>query len=261
MSKIDIVFVDIDCTLLNWSTRPPFFDIDSINSLKEAQKKGVLIFFCTARPYHSVKEIKILDIFTPDGMILANGGFVLYKDKILYETIMEKEVFERLCDLAIKLNVNVEGVRRYDCFFIAEEDEAVKQLFNTYPENIPAIEDYHNQDVIGLTLFAQKDLDEKFMSIMPKDSYYFRYHDYGVDVCTVPHVKGEGIKVVLKELDISKNRAMAIGDDLADISMFEEVKYGVAMANGKEEVIKAAKIKAPSIDESGVKYVIEKYVL
>ena len=261
MSKIDIVFVDIDCTLLNWSTRPPFFDIDSINALKEAQKKGVLVFFCTARPYHSVKEIKILDIFTPDGMILANGGFVLHKDKILYETIMEKEVFERLCDLAIKLNVNVEGVRRYDCFFIAEEDEAVKQLFSTYPENIPVIEDYHNQDVIGLTLFAQKELDEKFMSIMPKDSYYFRYHDYGVDVSTVPHVKGEGIKVVLKELGISKNRAMAIGDDLADISMFEEVKYGVAMANGKEEVIKAAKIKAPSIDKSGVKYVIEKYVL
>ena len=219
MSKIDIVFVDIDCTLLNWSTRPPFFDIDSINALKEAQKKGVLVFFCTARPYHSVKEIKILDIFTPDGMILANGGFVLHKDKILYETIMEKEVFERLCDLAIKLNVNVEGVRRYDCFFIAEEDEAVKQLFSTYPENIPVIEDYHNQDVIGLTLFAQKELDEKFMSIMPKDSYYFRYHDYGVDVSTVPHVKGEGIKVVLKELGISKNRAMAIGDDLADISI------------------------------------------
>ena len=186
--------------------------------------------------------------------VLSNFNVILF-------ALLELFIVPSKYELLVKLNVNVEGVRRYDCFFIAEENEAVKQLFSTYPENIPVIEDYHNQDVIGLTLFAQKELDEKFMSIMPKDSYYFRYHDYGVDVCTVPHVKGEGIKVVLKELGISKDRAMAIGDDLADISMFEEVKYGVAMANGKEEVIKAAKIKAPSIDESGVKYVIEKYVL
>jgi len=261
MSKIDIIFVDIDCTLLNWSTRPPFFDIESIDALKEAQKKGVLVFFCTARPYHSVKEIKILDLFEPDGMILANGGFVLHKNKILYETIMEKEIFENFCDLATSLHVNVEGVRRFDCFFISEEDKAVRELFTTYPENIPAIEDYHNQEVIGLTLFAEKELDEEFLKIMPKDSYYFRYHDYGVDVATIPHIKGEGIKVVLKELNIPKRRAMAIGDDLADISMFKEVKYSVAMANGKEEVIKAAKIKAPSINDNGVKYVVEKYVL
>ena len=49
---------------------------------------------------------------------------------------------------------------------------------------------------------------------MPKDGgYYFRYHDYGVDIATIPHIKGIGVNNVLKLLKISKRKAMAIMSD------------------------------------------------
>ncbi len=121
--------------------------------------------------------------------------------------------------------------------------------------------DYHNQEVIGATLFAYKDLDDIIIPKIPKMLYYFRYHDYGVDTAATPHIKGDTIKIVLDKLNISKERAMAIGDDLADISMFEQVKYGVAMDNGRDEVKEAATHVTASISDHGVKKIIESHVL
>ena len=256
--NIQIIFVDIDCTLLDWSIRPPEFDIESIEELKKVQKKGVKVFLCTARPYHSVKQIKLLELITPDGMILANGGIVMIGDKVVFKTEMPVNEFEDLCKLALSLHVNIEGVRLHDCFLIAERDKALDYLFEAYPEEVPPVEDYHGQKVIGCTLFAHKDLDEIIVPKLPKDFYYFRYHDYGVDIASVPHIKGEGIKVALKELGISKNNAMAIGDDIADIAMFDEVKYSVAMKNGKPEVIEAAKYVTETVTDHGVKAILLK---
>lgn len=110
-------------------------------------------------------------------------------------------------------------------------------------------------------MFAYKDLDEQILPQIPKSYYYFRYHDYGVDAAEIPHIKGDTIKIVLDKLHISRDRAMAIGDDLADISMFEQVKYGVAMANGKDEVIEAATHVTASVSDHGVKKIIESHVL
>ena len=257
-NDIKIIFVDIDCTLLDHSVKPSRFDKSSIRYLAKLHKKGILIFFCTARPYHSVKRIKILDLIKPDGMILANGGMIIYKDEIIYAPYMDKKEFEKLCELANKYKVNVEGIRPYDCFLINNELDAVKNLFLTYPEDIPNIEDYHNQEVIGATLFAPKELDEVIRKEFPKDFYYYRYHECGVDIASIPHIKGEGVKYVLNHLNINKDYAVAIGDDLQDIPMLNEVKYGVAMGNAKEEVKKEATHIAPHVNKHGVKKILKK---
>ena len=258
MADIKIVFTDIDCTLFDHSKKPSRFDKVSIRYLKKLQKKGVLVFFCTARPYHSVKRIHILDLIKPDGMILANGGLILYKEEIIFEPKMDRKEFEILCELANKYHANVEGIRPYDCFLINNNTENVRELFETYPEDIPPVEDYHNQEVIGATLFATKEIDEKIKTIFPKEFYYFRYHDCGVDVASIPHVKGEGVKYVLDYLKIDKEHAVAIGDDLQDISMYKEVKYGVAMGNGKDEVKNSATHITNSVSNHGVKKILKK---
>ena len=255
---IRIVFTDIDCTIFDHSRPPSRFDKHSINELKRIQKKGIKVFLCTARPYHSLAEIKLLDLFQPDGMILANGGLVIVGDKVIYRTTMTSKLFEEVCEVALEYGANIEGIRTYDCFLIKEADKAVHELFATYPEEIPPVEDYHNQDVYGLTLFAHKDLDQYIRPRLSQLLYYFRYHDYGVDVAEVPHVKGEGIKIVLDYLGISKENAMAIGDDLADISMFDEVRFGVAMGNAKDEVKDSSTHITKTVTKHGVKSILRK---
>ena len=260
-NKIKIVFVDIDWTIFDHSKQPSKFDKRSIKELQRIQKKGVLVFLCTARPYHSVAHIKLLDIFTPDGMILANGGLVVYKNDILYEDKMNPKELEDFCDLATSLQVNVEVIRPFDCFLIAPENKVVISLFAVYPEPIPPVEDYHNQkEVIGCNLFAPIELDEIFKAKLPKDFYYFRYHDFGVDIGSTPHVKGDAIRITLNKLNIDKKCAMAIGDDYADISMFENVEYGIAMGNAREEVKDAASHITKTVTRHGVKHILRQFI-
>ena len=260
MSNIKIIFTDIDCTIFDHSVKPSRFDYQSIKYLKSLQKKGILVFFCTARPYHSVKRIHILDLIKPDGMIVANGGLILLHDQIIYGPYMDQIEFIELCELANKYNGNVEGIRPFDCFIINDNKDSVIELFETYPEDVPDVEDYHDQKVIGATLFIHKDYDEKIRLLLPKDFYYFRYHDYGVDYSSIPHIKGDAVKITLEKLGISKENAMAIGDDEADISMFEQVKYGVAMGNAKDKVKERATIITKDIDHHGVRYILKKLI-
>ena len=175
MNKIKIIFVDIDWTILNHSSFPSFYDYESIDALKDAQKQGIKVFINTARPYHSVQQIKLFDIFQPDGMILCNGGLVISGDEVLYASYIKKEDFESICDLAVKNGLNLEGIRLFDCFIIKEIDDAGKALFATYPENIPPVENYHGQETIGICLFAPEKYDELFQKNLPNDFFYFRY--------------------------------------------------------------------------------------
>lgn len=261
MNDIKIIFVDIDWTILDHSSFPSVYDYESLDALKEAQKQGIKVFINTARPYHSVMQIKFFDYFQPDGMILSNGGLVIYNNEILYASYIKIKDFESICDLAKQNNLCLEGIRLYDCFIIKEIDDAGKALFATYPEDVPPVEDYHNQQTIGICLFAPEKYDELFTNNLPDDFFYFRYHDFGVDIAPNPHDKGEAIDIVLDKLKVSKDHAMAIGDDVVDISMFNHVRYGVAMGNGKQEVLDNATHVAKHIQEHGVKEILKDLVL
>ena len=252
-----IVFTDIDWTLISHRKKPPIYDKSSIRYLKKLQKEGVKVFICTARPFHSVNQIRFFDYFKPDGMILSNGGYIIVDDKIIYDTPMDKEEFEMICELANKHKLNIEGIRHYNCFLINNNLDNVKKLFATYPEEVPPVEDYHNQSVIGVTLFSTKEYDDIFLKALKNDVYFFRYHDNGVDLASVLHDKGVAIKKVLEFYNYSKDDALAIGDDLQDISMFESVKYGVAMGNARPEVKEKATYVTKDIAKHGVKYALK----
>ena len=255
---IKVIFTDIDWTILDHRTRPPKFDKKSIKYLSKLQNKGIKVFLCTARPYHSLKQIGLLDFFTPDGLILANGGLIIIDDKVIYKTVMPNKEFEDLCALAKSLNVNIEGIRTHDCFLISPADDPVRYLFMAYPEAVPPVEDYHNQEVIGATLFAPKEYDEAFQKHLKKGSHYFRYHDFGVDIASEIHDKGVAIDIVLKTINVSKDNAFAIGDDNADISMFNVVKYGVAIGNAKDEVKEAANYITKPVHKHGLRHILKK---
>ena len=259
-NDIKIVFVDIDWTLLNHKYRPGRYDFKSIRTLKKIQRKGVKVFICTARPYHSVEQIKLLDLFTPDGEIYANGGLIIINNEIIYKSVMNPKDFDKLTKIVNKYQVNLEGIRPFDAFLVNENFKEVNELFKTYPENIPPIINDNKEDIIGCSLIAYKDLDEKIKKELPKGIYYYRYHDYGVDISPVPHIKGNAIDLVLNHLNISKDNTMAIGDDEGDISMFESVKYGVAMGNAKESVKEKAAIITKDIDLHGVRYILKKLI-
>ena len=257
-SRVKIIFVDIDWTILDHSKFPAEFDLISIEALKNCQRNGIKVFLCSARPFHSIKQVKMLDLFSPDGIICSNGGLIIYNDEIIYRTYVEKDDFVKLCKLAEKYGANVEGIRPYDCFISNDNYEDILAVHSTYPEEMPPIEDYHNQDVLGVGLFVKEEYDEIFKKELPNLKYYFRFHPNGVDIANEIHDKGESVKFVLNYLKINKNESASFGDDLQDITMFEQTGYSFAMDNAKEEAKKAAKYITKSVSSNGVAHALNK---
>ena len=67
MNKYKIIFVDIDWTILDHDLHD--WHYLSIDALKEAQKKGILVYLNTARPYDSIVHTGLFNIFKPDGIV------------------------------------------------------------------------------------------------------------------------------------------------------------------------------------------------
>lgn len=258
--KYKIIFVDIDWTIFDHSFSPSRFDMDSIEALNEARSKGVLVFICTARPYHSIKQTTILDYLNVDGIICSNGGQIIYHDEIIHRTIVPTVEFVKLCELANKYGGNVEGIRIYDSFLINKNYEDLFELYKTYPGELPHLEDYQNQDVIGAGLYIKEEYDEIFKRELPNLGYYYRFHPSGVDISSEIHDKGKSVKFVLDYLKIKKEESISFGDDYQDITMFNETGFSVALDNAKEEVKKAASYITKSVTDHGVAFALKEVI-
>ena len=79
-----------------------------------------------------------------------------------------------------------------------------------------------------------------------------RFFDTCVEVTSVPFLKKEGVKEVLKYFNIDREFSLAIGDDTNDIDMFNETKFSICVGNGKEELKKHATFISKDIKDNGI---------
>ncbi len=73
--------------------------------------------------------------------------------------------------------------------------------------------------------------------------------------------KGRAVRFLARRLGVDLRDVLAIGDQLNDREMIEEVGTGVAMAGSPEAVRSAARIVAPPLEEEGAAQVLEELVL
>ena len=259
--KIDIAFVDIDWTIFDHSNGNHVFDFESIEALNKLHEQGVKIVICTARAYHSVEQIGILNYLKVDGMIINNGGLIVFDNQIIYQNRISEEKLNAFCEMTLNLGLNVEIIEPFTCSLIKELDQNVLNLFATYQEDMPVVKDYHGQKPVSLLLFAPEEYDDFYLKNLPEGMQYFRFHPYGVDIVEKEHLKGDAVKFVLNYLRIPKEKSISFGDDIPDISMFKETGMSFCLINGKEEAKEAASEVIPEVFNHGVRITLEKYFL
>lgn len=259
MKKVKAIFVDIDWTIYDHKYKR--FDFKSIKALRYLQKKGVKIIVVTSRPLHSAKELGLFSFLHADGYAFMNGAYIVLEGKDIYQYHFPKELLEVAVDKTIKHNLTMELSTKDDRFLIASKNNYVDLLFSTYKESMPPVIKYVNQDVITSLLFAPKEYDEILRKEYPKEVSLFRFDDYGVDIAVKKHNKGEAVKRIREKLHLEKDDCMAFGDDIADISMFLEVGFPIALANAKEEVKQQAIYVTKPVWKHGVYFALKKYRL
>ncbi len=259
-NDIRIIFIDIDWTILSHSKKPPRIDKKSIRYLNKLHKRGVKIVLSTARPYHSVMDTRIPKYLKFDGLILATGSLVMFKEETLFIDEISEKDFESLAKVALKYFGNLEGIRQYDSFLIREKNEPVDYVFEAFPSITPKVEGIHRQKTYKVTMYFYKNNYEDIINDIPKHLYIHRFHDNAFDISHKKLTKGSGVKLLLNHLGIEPYEAVAIGDENSDVSMFDLVKYSIAMGNAKREIKIRANYITKTVDHHGVKFALKRLI-
>lgn len=73
--------------------------------------------------------------------------------------------------------------------------------------------------------------------------------------------KETGLDLVCERLDVSRNDAVAVGDDEVDMEIIKNAGIGIAVENSPKQVKEVADVVAPPCSEEGVSWVIDNYIL
>lgn len=249
-SKFKIIFVDIDWTILDHHLHD--WDYLSIDALKDIQKQGVLIYLNTARPYDSIVNTGLLNLFKPDGIVCTNGGVIFVNDELIFENIIPENLVKDIEKCANKHHLVLELSTSKERYFTNKPNIYVERYFSVYAEVKPEIRKYQNKGISSILLFAPKKYDEILKKEFPQEMNLLRFDDHGVDISYYKNTKGEAVKKVLEYLHIKKEESISFGDSFDDISMFNETGLSIAMGNGTIEAQESAKEICDTISNHGV---------
>lgn len=245
------VFIDFDGTLYDNHTRS--IPESTIEALKKYQHKYDL-FLSTGRTKFILGPLKpYLSLFK--GMVLMNGGYVVYDKKILRSDSFEKEDVQKLIKGCQEENIILALTTPNDCY-ITVTNEITERVLDGSDEGV--IKDMHgyNYDMnlpYGMAwILGERENILKMADKTPSVDVVPWGH-YGGDVLIKNHSKANGIKTILEHLKYKRENTFAIGNGDNDLEMFAIVKYSIAMGNSSEKALKQATYVTDDISKDGFK--------
>lgn len=282
-----LVAIDIDGTLLN--SKGEMTDRTK-QVLRKASEQGIYIVLTSGRLTDTVEKF-CNEIGADKYLIAENGASIinLQTKELEFSKYISKDVVNKVLNICDENNIYymvytnkeliVKNIKHMAMFFY-------KQNYNPNAriKTIVSGRDYINAVTDNFTKLMICDEDRAiYNNIVAKLSKIPE-----IDVLPVPHIsnkqleldgketvleysyadisakgtnKWTAIKELMTKLGISENEVIAIGDNINDIKMIENAGLGVAMKNGSPHVRALADVVAPSNNEDGVAYIVEKYVL
>lgn len=234
---IKAIFIDIDGTLRDSNGN---LSAKTIETIKKVNEKGILVILCSGRPREYVENIS-RQCNASKYIIASNGGIVFdyESNEIIYKNIIDKEIIIKLCKIAKEGNTN----------FIIDSDESICTI---YDEDFTKIRKLRK----SIEKIKKVEIKQEVVSLgddnisNKKRLYYF--------ISNIELNKGYAIKKICEKLNINKENTIAIGDDINDLSMFEQVGYKVAVDNAVDIVKEKADEITLSNDEDGVAVFLNK---
>ncbi|MDK2819688.1 MAG: HAD family hydrolase [Mycoplasmataceae bacterium] len=278
MNKLDIenVFIDLDGTALkNDKTISPK-TLEIIENLKNI---NINVFVATGRPPFMIKH-ELEQLKVNSNVICINGGLIIDWDnqKVinaeLYNFDSSKKLRKYFIDNKIPYLIYTATDMLYDCddnniwinsltkrindslpehrwslkkiseTFVIEDNKIMKFLIPTHNINGSVISNFRKWAKIEMPLFTLLESQENILDIIPINSS-----------------KGNGVRFIGDLMSLNLNKTIVFGDAENDISMFEAVKYSVAMENAINELKKVATHITKSNNEDGIYHFIKDNIL
>lgn len=257
---IKLIASDMDGTLLD-SKKNLNSEFNEV--LEEMSNKDIIFSAISGREIKSLKNIfKNVD----RDIVLAsnNGNLIMYKDEILFENYIEKDMINKIAPIIRK-------VSKHNTIYCSKDvvySESILPAIIGYKWklNVKVVRDITKVEdkIIKVTTFGKENLInrclerfeplKKELMITPSGSTCF-------DICKLGGNKKQAIKILQEKFNIKYDETMVFGDHMNDLEMMESAYYSYAMENAKSDVKDRARFIAKTNDENGVLEVIKEVAL
>lgn len=267
---IKLVAIDLDGTLL---TGEKLISPRNKAALAQAKAAGVKIVICTGRPLKAIdKYLQELNLEeTGDYSITFNGGLVQKNDtgEIIEKAALTTQDVHDLFELGELLDLPIDTVSEGTVYHFpsSKTKKSIYDIMNTLLtyENV-ALTDITDDKLYNKVVVAYDAavLDEQIPQIPA--SYQERFEIIKTRSTLLEFMpkgvtKAYGIALLAKDLGITVDEVMTIGDEENDLSMIEYAGVGVAMANAIDLVKEAADFVTSSNEDDGVAEAVERFIL
>lgn len=265
---------DLDGTLLNNDAKLSDFTVKTVNSLAE---KGMCFTFATARSVYSAKPItSALNINIP--YILMNGVSIYnpLNDRYIKNEYISPETSSEIIGVFREHDLKCFMYKIHDDVLTAYFTEINSQVMNSFAEvrrnnyNKPFVQcadlaDHADDETVYFTVTGEyerllpiKNGIEKIKGVnhaFYRDTYTGKYY---LEIFSESASKANGIKYLRNEYGFDE--IVCFGDNLNDLTMFEESDIKIAVGNAVNELKKSADFVALPNENDGVaKWLAENY--
>lgn len=260
MSK-KILFFDIDGTLLREDTNT--VPESAIRGLREARKKGHLVYINTGRTY-SIVDTTVQDIGF-DGYVCGCGTYIKSGNEILFSKSIGADECKRIIQLlrSCKIDAVLEGDT--DVYF--DDLEEIHPYINSIRTNF-ALKGYginktwNDEDLIFDKFFckaSEKSDVRRFHKELEKDYEIIDREDDRYEVIPKGYSKATGIAFLLDHHKMPLDSAFAFGDSSNDLPMLSYVPNSIAMGQGEACALETASYITKGIHEDGIEHALKHF--
>ena len=260
MTKVELVFSDIDGTLLNSKHE---VTAEASQIIQDLVKKGTKIILASARPPGAMVSIAD-EVRLSSPLVCFNGALITQYTEgsfdDLYSLTLERldalQLYQTISTKFPEISFNIYSSERW---YVEQEDEWVKQeaaITKMDPESISMeyfLKEHlpvHKILCMGNPDDIQKLEDELAGANLSNISYY-RSKDTYMEIVNNQVSKLGALHFLCEKYGVELANTLAIGDNFNDMPMIIHAGKGIAMGNAPDEVKQAADCVTDTNDENG----------
>ena len=242
----NVLFLDLDGTLVTNKDRRQYVPPSAIDALVEARRRGALAYLCTGR---SLAEARTVGDLPVDGIIGAAGGFVLDGETMVSHRLLLRAEVE-----SIESYLRSRGITYYlesnsGLYFDEEYLRYVREAWDI--DDDPAWEsiamhlDEADRDYVNkVSFYTASGISFEEVEAALGNRFYLVRSSSGDPSVTSGEIsikgvnKATAIDQLLEHLALPRVRTFGFGDSMNDVEMLQRCDEAIVMGDARHSEVK-----------------------